>query len=159
MRRAIVITLAAALAASAPALADTKPKAPTAAEAKAAIEAANAKFGEAYGKGDTTAVAALYTEDAMALPPGHDSVKGRKAIGEFWAQTRKDGVKGVKLETLDVGAAGDMAYETGMATLTIEAEGKPPATAKAKYVVVWKRQGDGGWQLHRDIWNDMPAAK
>ena len=128
-------------------------------DAKAAIEAANAKFSAAFEKGDMTAVAGFYTEDAIVFPPDADMVKGRKAIGDFWKATHDSGVKSAKLTTVDVGTAGDVAYETGTVVLTIEPQGKPAATAKAKYVVVWKHQLDGSWQLHRDIWNALPAAK
>jgi len=41
--------------------------------------------------------------------------------------------------------------------LTVQPEGKEASTASAKYVVVWKRQPDGSWQMHRDIWNSVPA--
>ena len=31
-------------------------------------------------------------------------------------------------------------------------------TDSGKYVVVWKKQDDGNWRLHVDIWNsDLPA--
>ena len=32
---------------------------------------------------------------------------------------------------------------------------------EGKYVVVWKKQEDGSWKLHRDIWNSnlMPAEE
>ncbi|MGH7899413.1 MAG: YybH family protein, partial [Candidatus Binatia bacterium] len=142
------VVLAASLAHAA-----TEAKSPSVGEVKAAIEAANAKFSEAFERGDIDAVAALYSEDAMAFPPDGEMVKGRKAIGEFWKATRKSGVKSAKLTTLDVGASGDLAHETGTVLLTIQPEGKPATTVSAKYVVVWKRTGGGAWQLHRDIWN------
>src|SRR5205823_3336565 len=43
---------------------------------KAEIEAANAKWMELFNKGDFDGVAALYTEDATAFPPGSALVKG-----------------------------------------------------------------------------------
>ncbi|HSD10523.1 MAG TPA: SgcJ/EcaC family oxidoreductase [Candidatus Binatia bacterium] len=135
------------------------PKAGGVAEARAAIEAANAKFSKAVEAGDADAVAALYTADAIAFPPDHDMVKGRKAIGEFWKATQQSGVKSAVLTTVDVGRSGDVAYEVGTVLLTIQPPDKAATTASAKYVVVWKRQADGSWQLHRDIWNSLPAGK
>lgn len=128
-------------------------------EARSSIEAANAKFGETFERGDAAGVAAFYTTDAIVFPPDSQMVKGRQAITEFWQATMKSGVKGAKLTTIDVGRSGDVAYETGTVVLTIQPEGKAATTASAKYLVVWKRQSDGSWQLHRDIWNDLPAAK
>jgi uncharacterized protein (TIGR02246 family) len=150
---------AAMLFASSIAHAASESKGATASEAKAGIEAANAKFSAAFERGDAAGVAALYTQDAMLFPPDSEIVKGRQAIGDFWQATHKSGVKSAKLTTLDVGTSGDVAYEVGTVLLAIQPEGKPAATASAKYVVVWKRQADGSWQLHRDIWNNLPPAK
>ena len=57
------------------------------------------------------------------------------------------GLKDVRLNTLDLQAAGDTAYEVGEANLTIAS-----GSAVVKFVVVWKKDG-GQWRLHRDIWN------
>jgi uncharacterized protein (TIGR02246 family) len=129
------------------------------ADARVGIEAANAKFSKAFEAGDAKALAALYTPDAIAFPPDHEMVKGREAIGEFWKATQQSGVKSAALTTVDVGRSGDVAYEVGTVLLTIQPQGKAATTASAKYVVVWKRQADGSWQLHRDIWNSLPSAK
>jgi uncharacterized protein (TIGR02246 family) len=124
-------------------------------DARAAIERGNGRFSEAIARSDAKAVAALYTEDAIMLPERGAMVKGRQAIGEFWKTAMDGGVKSVTLTTLDVGANGDLAHEVGTVLLMINVEGRPPATASAKYVVVWKREADG-WKIHRDIWNDPP---
>ena len=128
-------------------------------EARAAIEAANAQFSDAFARGDAKALAAMYTSDAIAFPPDGDMVHGNEAIGEFWKATRDSGVQTAALTTIDVGRSGDVAYEVGKVSLTIQPAGKELTTAVAKYVVVWKRQADGSWKLHRDIWNSLPATK
>jgi uncharacterized protein (TIGR02246 family) len=128
-------------------------------EARTAIEAANAKFSEAFARGDAKALAAMYTSDAIAFPPDNEMIRGNEAIGEFWKATRNSGVQSAALTTIDVGTGADVAYEVGKISLTIQPEGKEPTTAAAKYVVVWKRQVDGSWKLHRDIWNSLPAKK
>jgi uncharacterized protein (TIGR02246 family) len=128
-------------------------------EARAAIEAANAKFSEAFARGDAKALAAMYTIDAIVFPPDSETVRGNQAIGEFWKTTRTSGVQSAVLTTVDVGRSGDVAYESGKVTLTIKSEGKEPTTAMSKYVVVWMRQPDGSWKLHRDIWNSLPAKQ
>ncbi len=125
-------------------------------EAQAAIEAANAKFSEAFARGDAKAIAAMYTSDAIAFPPDSEMIRGNEAIGEFWKTTRNGGVESAALTTIDVGLSGDVAYETGKVSLAIHPAGKEPTTSAAKYVVVWKRRADGSWKMHRDIWNSLP---
>ena len=128
-------------------------------EARAAIEAANAKFSEVFARGDATGLAAMYTSDAILFPPGEDMLRGNTPIGQFWRNSHEGGIASVKLTTTDVERSGDIAFETGIVELVVRAEGKPDSSASAKYLVVWKRQPDGIWKLHRDIWNDLPAAK
>ena len=74
----------------------------------------------------------------------------------MWQSTMDSGVKTLSFTVVDVGSSGDVAYETGTVLMKVQPAGKDPATASAKYVVVWKKQGND-WKLHRDIWNDLPA--
>jgi uncharacterized protein (TIGR02246 family) len=128
-------------------------------EVRKAIEAANAQFSAAFARGDAKAVAAMYTADAVLLPPDTEIIRGTAAIAAFWAATMQSGVKGATLTTVDVGVSDDLAYETGKVVLTIQPEGAAAMTATAKYMVVWKKQADGSWKLHLDMWNNLPATK
>ncbi len=49
-------------------------------EVRAAIEAANKQFIEAFNKGDAAAVAAMYSADARLLPPNSPMGEGRQAV-------------------------------------------------------------------------------
>ena len=124
---------------------------------RAAIEETNARFTEAFNQGDTAATAALYTEDAIVLPPGQGMVRGRPAIQESMAaDIETNALSGLVLTTSDVRVGGNLAVEVG--TYSIQAGAMQD---EGKYVVVWKKQEDGSWKLHRDIWNSnlMPAEE
>jgi uncharacterized protein (TIGR02246 family) len=124
-------------------------------EPRKAIEAANAEFGAAYGRGDARAVAAMYTEGGQLYPPNESVVGGRAAIEEFWKAAMDSGVTGVELKTVEVDALGDSAIEAGTYTLF----GKDRTTLdRGKYLVLWKRVG-GAWRLHRDCWNSNVPAR
>jgi uncharacterized protein (TIGR02246 family) len=119
---------------------------------RAEIEGVNRAFEDAARKRDTERVAALYTADAIVMPPDAQFVKGRESIKQFWSSAIQQlGVKDVRLDTVDLEIAGDTAYEVGEALLTLES-----GAATVKYVVVWKKVG-GQWRLHRDIWNAKGA--
>jgi uncharacterized protein (TIGR02246 family) len=156
-RTVVLCSLVAAI--SSAAYAGSKGKDEGVREARAAIEAANTKFSEAFARGDAKALAGMYTPDAIAFPPDSEMIRGNEAIGNFWKTTRDSGVQSATLTTVDVGRSGDVAYEVGKVSLSIQPVGKEPTTAAAKYVVVWKRQAGGSWKLHRDIWNSLPAKQ
>jgi uncharacterized protein (TIGR02246 family) len=126
-----------------------------AADPRSAIEAANRRFMEAFGRGDAAGVARLYTPSAQLLPAASDFVAGTSAIQRFWQGAMDMGLKEAVLETLEVESHGDTAHEVGRYTL--KATGGEVADA-GKYVVIWKNEG-GAWKLHRDIWTtSRPTA-
>jgi ketosteroid isomerase-like protein len=119
-----------------------------------AVADGNRKLGAALQRKSYADLAALYTAEALVLPPDAPIVRGRKDIESFWKETATAlGLANATLKTLDLEVVGDTAYEVGEARLET---GQGPATVK--YVVVWRKGGDGGWRLHRDIWNGMPAG-
>ena len=139
-----------------------QPKPFDAAKVRAAIEAANAKFMDAFNQSDAAGVAALYTEDAALLPPNGDRIQGREAVQAFWQGAMDMGVTEAQLTTVQVGGGGDFAWEIGNYSLKIQPAGQEAMSDKGKYVVIWKKQTDGGWKLHVDIWNTstpMPAQE
>lgn len=130
------------------------------AQVQKAIEEANLKFGEAFRQADPAAVAALYTDDAILLPPNSDIIRGKQGIEAFWQVVIDMGVKDAALTTVEVMGVGDMVCEIGQYTLTIQPEGQEAMEDKGKYVVIWKQAEDGSWKLHVDIWNtSLPAPQ
>ena len=148
--RAVVVLLSALLVA----LASLSPSAQSG-DVRAAIEAANAKFGAAWGSKDAAALTALYTANATVMAPNSPRVTGSQAILAFWKAGLAAAPPVGKLTTGEVEVHGDTAHEVGTYQLST-ADGK--VADSGKYVVIWKREG-GQWKLHRDIWNsDQPAG-
>lgn len=118
-----------------------------------AIEEANVKFCEEIRNGDAAGLAALYTEDAVLLPPNSEKIQGRKGVEEFWGGAMTQlGLKDAILTTVELFGTGDTLTEVGNYTLKIQPAGQEPVEDKGKYVVIWKQTAEG-WKLHRDIWN------
>ena len=63
----------------------------------------------------------------------------------------------LSFEVQDVQSSGILLVESGRANLQVAGAGSAPATVSVKYVVVWKKQKDGSWQISHDIWNSLPA--
>jgi len=75
------------------------------AQDKATIVRLNDAWAAAFNRGDASAVAAMYTADAFALPPGAEMVKGHAAIEAFWRQAAQQ-MGDAKFTTIDVLALG-----------------------------------------------------
>lgn len=111
-----------------------------------------------YNGGDAKRVAALYADDALLLPPG---TTGKRGAAEILAYFEAD-IAGAKAANIvmnldpatEVGVSGDMAWESGTYTATID--GKVVDSGKFMSVSV-KRNGQ--WLYLRDTWNsDLPTA-
>ena len=113
----------------------------------------NARFMEAIARGDAAAVAALYTEDAQVLPSNSPPIEGPADIQAYWTAALQSGIKSGRLETRDLELGGDLAVETGRYQLVIQPPGGAQLTDEGKYLVVWRRQADGSWKLHRDMFS------
>jgi len=128
-------------------------------QVRKAIKAANRKFGEGIRKGDPTAVGALYTEDAILMPPNNEMIRGRPGTEGFWGAAIKMGVRDAILTTVELRQSGSEIHEIGNYALKIQPEGQKPFEDKGKYVVIWKQEPEGKWKLHRDIWNSSLPPK
>jgi uncharacterized protein (TIGR02246 family) len=140
------------------------PKASDVTAVRAAIDAANARFIAAVKAGDIPKVGAVYTADAVVLAPGSPAMKGRAAITElFNGWLSQMTVTDFSLTTDDLVVAGEYAFETGAFAMNMVLKsGGAAMPDKGKYIVVWKRDSDGSWKIHRDAWNAdsaPPGAK
>ena len=126
-------------------------------EVRQEIEQRVREFEASFNRGDMVALAALYAEDATLLPPDSGAITGRQGIEQFWRTVRDSGVVRVALHTQQVEASGDLAAEVATADLSAASGTGQTSTIPVKYVVVWKRQAGGPWQLAVDIWNSRPA--
>jgi len=133
-------------------MAGTLHAAPPASADEAAIRAQTTSWEKAYNGGDAKAVAALYADDALLLPPGASGVSGRAAILAFFTKDIADstaaGAVFVVDPKTDVGVSGNMGWESGKYRVT--AKGTVVETGKFLSV---SRKRDGKWLYLRDTWN------
>lgn len=123
-------------------------------DVRAAVHEGNQQWAAALARGDAAAIATLYSSTAMLFAPGSAVAKGREAIRKAAQGLIDSGVSGIELDTLELEACGDFAFESG----TLVLKGKDGAVVdRGKYVVVWKRE-EARWKLHRDIFNTNLAS-
>jgi len=114
------------------------------------VDECNRQAIQDFKKGDMLAVAHGYSDDATICFPRGKKVHGREEIDRYWKSVK--GAKDWKLETFEVGGTREAIFEVGKSTLITEVDGKE-STYICDYVVIWKRQKDGTYLAHTDIFN------
>jgi ketosteroid isomerase-like protein len=125
------------------------------------IRAGTKSWVESFNGGNAGAVVALYSDDAVLMPPGELPARGTAAIKEAIAKeiagAKKGGVTFALGTGDEVSVSGDMAWHSG-AYFILDKSGKTVETGK--YLEAWERKG-GKWRIVRDMWNangNVPAA-
>jgi len=112
-------------------------------------------YAAAMNRGDAAAMAAVYADDGVEMPPGKPAVRGRAAIEAFHRQelTGPAKLSGFALIASDTRVTGDVAYTTGTSRITVTPPGAAaPVLSSGKYVVVLRKQG-GAWKAAYAIYN------
>ena len=150
---------AAVVSAQAPATSGKASAGPAGADAIKAVADAYVKAALA---GDAKAIAALYAEDAVEMPPNQPMIKGRAAIQQYYEKEMSSGMKmnSFTLTHLDTHAAGDRGYDVGTYRQSVTPTGATaPVSDSGKYTVIVKRSGSG-WHVAYAIYNsDQPPPK
>ena len=122
-----------------------------------AVVAVAAAYAKATSAGDAKAVAALYTEDAIELPPNHPAVKGRMAIQEYYAsQFAAAKISDFTLTHWESAVHGNAAFDVGAYKQTITPAKGTGMSDTGKYTVILKKVG-GAWKVAYAIYNsDQP---
>jgi uncharacterized protein (TIGR02246 family) len=119
---------------------------------ESAIRTIDADWAKAITGKDAQQSASYYADGGSLLAPGAPLATGRDAVQKTWAGLMA--TPGFALSfaptEIEVSRAGDLAYEIGNYELTTNDKKGKPQTVKAKYVVVWGKQPDGGWKALAD---------
>src|SRR5438552_13077992 len=156
-RHTLSILLAAALGCQA-----APPPKDTSAEAKQAIDAADAKWARLTAAGHADSLADLYHANGVMLPPNMAPVHGREAIRAFLTtmNSMSSPPPILRVWAESVWASGPHALELGRWNFAWPAAAKRPPGAPAadslKDMARWVN-GNGRWPMAQDSWNpDVP---
>jgi len=121
------------------------------ADVRAAIEARNLEWTDAYNRGDFATVMAIYDEGFLVIPSGGEPMGDRAAM----ESSLKGGaavLQNMRFETKSVDLVGDRAYELGRAHYDLHSDDGTVTPTLDKYLVIWKKGTDGVWYYHFDAW-------
>lgn len=129
--------------------------------AHAGLDAVYERFAAGYDALDPAAVAALYTVDALYLPAGEPTRRGRDEIAAgfrgFFDAVRSNGERlAIEFEILDRKVDEELATDVGIYTLSRLAEdGEIAGVGRGRFTVVAVRGDDGDWRFHVDAYSAL----
>jgi len=98
---------------------------------------------------------ALYTEDAIQLPPNQAALQGKAAI-QAWYEAFPP-FSNFQEQSLDIEGQADLAYDRGTYSMTVTPPGAAPIEDRGKYLTIYRKQADGSWKIARVMFNsDLP---
>jgi len=156
-RRAVVAFLAVALIAV-PAFISSP--AASAAPQTATLEAL-AKLREAWvqdlGTKQLEPILRFYAADAAFMQPDGERITGSAALRTLFQTIMATFNSDLTLHSQNLEASGDLAYDSGdfQETLTNIATGAK-INSKGSYVIIYKRQANGAWQIVQHVWTGTP---
>jgi uncharacterized protein (TIGR02246 family) len=120
-------------------------------EMELTIRAMTQDFCIAFNTGNYDQAAALFTADAVLMPPHEESFQGTKAIERALREFSSSGrYESLHFETTRVEGSGDMAFEIGRYEVTVR-KGTAILADRGKYLRGWRRFG--AWRIIADCWS------
>ena len=105
------------------------------------VRAFNEAFERALAAQDVEGLVALYTDDARIMSAGQPVIQGPAAIEAAMRSWVADGPAIVRFETDEIMADGSLVVDIGTVV---------GPTSRSKYVVIHRRQPDGGLRIAID---------
>ena len=121
-----------------------------------AIELSSKKWVETFNQNDWEELAALFTPDAILMPPNGLAVEGRDAIAK-WEKANETGFRiAFKLEAIE--GQDDLAYVRGRSCVFIPDGTGGYGVDVGKFLEVRKQDSNGAWLIEADIFNSNLGA-
>ncbi len=117
------------------------------------LQVLNAQWDAAFNAKKADQVAAMYDDAAAVIPAGAAQVSGKAAVLAFWTNTIAQGIIDHKLEMVEAGESGDMAFQRGLWSAAVVNDQGERQVFSGNVHLLYRRQADGAWKALTHIWN------
>ncbi len=118
-----------------------------------AIRDTDARFTEAFNRGDLAAVVALHSADALLLGPDSPAERGGQAVEEGFREMLDAGWKNIEIGSVQIGSGGDLGYHVGTFAANVPMEGGSDQRVTGKFLDIYKPDAAGSWKIHVTMFN------
>ncbi|HKN74325.1 MAG TPA: DUF4440 domain-containing protein [Candidatus Acidoferrum sp.] len=101
----------------------------------------------------------FYAADGVFLQPNGERIAGSAALRNLFQNIMATFNSDLTLHSQSLETSGDLAYDSGdfQESLTTIATGAK-ITSTGSYIIIYKRQPDGSWQIIQHAWMGIPPA-
>ncbi|MDA2931509.1 SgcJ/EcaC family oxidoreductase, partial [Acidobacteria bacterium AH-259-O06] len=130
---------------------------------EADVEAVNSLHDEyvtVHNDNDAERLAALYTQDAVLMPPNEPARAGNQAVQSWFQDAFDQSTAELSLASDEVQVTADSAFDRGTYTIKLTPKsGGEAIEDNGKWILILRKQPDGSWKIARAIWNsDKPPS-
>ena len=112
----------------------------------AAVDSLNIAFDDAWNKKDSNAVVNMLTDDVILIS-GRGIMKGKDQVAKQFVKQQMPVTSNLKSQSEKHDASGDLGYQTGTWSLTVNIPGQTPFESTGNYNFVCKKEKDGAWKF------------
>ena len=113
-------------------------------------------FAAAFNAKDVEKVLAFYSSEIVFMPPNSPILRGKDAVRKFYEDLYSEGATELRMESVDVGGHGPLAYESGTFSLNRRPSSGAHTRDRGKYLFIW-RNTNGRWLTEYTMWSsDLP---
>ena len=125
------------------------------AEDRMIIQTSSKTWVKTYNQNDWKALALLFSANATMMPPNSPEVRGHKAIAA-WQNENENGFR-IAFDIQEIDGKADTAYVKGRSCVFIPDGNDGFLVDVGKFLEVRKKQSDGAWLIHADVFNSDAA--
>ena len=131
---------------------------PAAETARLEVQKASDQFWAIRERRDAPALASRFTETGIYMVPGLPDAVGRSAIRELLEKRLASGpTVDFKVHRREIEVIGDTAYELAWYSEKHHTR-ESSNLLEGRYAMVWLREHDGAWRVHRYLYNFSAAT-
>lgn len=116
-----------------------------------ALDSLRRLYVRAHNEGDVSTLADLYASNATYIGTAGDLTAGRDRIAAGLARELPV-THGFQLsDSVEAGVGGDLAWERGRWSMTLDVPGRPVESWEGWYLIVYERGSDHRWRIRNQV--------